>query len=203
MGLFKILGGAALGVAAVAAAPVFGAVGVVTLTGAAVGASVGAAAGGAASSKEKKKKQASERASYERGKAERAAEFEDLQTKFSAAAKRFKSHKKYEEFLVAAFAVAISVAHADGAFTTEERVEIQEIVSGESYNALPQEIRNEIQKLFMSPPTFNTAMTFVQKVDKSKWSMFDSIIDLVIAADGAEHENERAFRAAWQQFKAS
>jgi hypothetical protein len=58
-GLLKITKGAAIGVAAVTALPIFGAVGTITAVGIAVGAVVGAAAGIADEVMENKKRQAS------------------------------------------------------------------------------------------------------------------------------------------------
>lgn len=142
---------------------------------------------------------------YQKGKAEATAEYakstESLEEKLKAAAARFNEYKYYEEFLVASFAVAISVAYCDGELSSEESEDMKEFIGGIAYNKLPQVIKDEIQKLFINPPSFNDAMEFVKKVDRSKWDLFEEIIAMITLSDGVERKEERAYMEAWKRYK--
>lgn len=144
---------------------------------------------------------------YLKGKEEATAKhsvkFKTVEDKLKEASKRFKEYKVYEEFILASFAIAISIAYCDGDFSLEERDEIQEIISGASYVKLPQTIRDEIQKLFINPPTFNEAIELIKRVDRSEWDVFDQIIEMIILSDGIERPEERAYKEAWKRYKSA
>ena len=198
MGLFKVLGGAAAGVGLIVLAPVFGAVGTVTAVGVAVGTAVGGIAGAVASDKDK------ENSAYnrgkEQGKSENLSEMEALKSKFEKASRRFEEYKDFENYLLACYAVGISVAYCDGNFAEEEKNDLEEFIQGVSFQNYPNTFKEGIQNLYDNPPTFNEAKTFVKKVNKSDWSIFSDIIEIIIASDNIERNEERVYREAWKEF---
>lgn len=203
MGIFKVLGGIAAGVGVVAVAPVFGAVGAVTVAGAAVGATVGAVAGGVASSIDEDDKNSSYRAGERSGKAENAQEVDNLKKTMEEASKRFEDYKDYETFLISCYAVGISVANCDGEIAKEELEELESFLQGETFNKYPESFKNTLKELKNSPPTFRQAMSYVEELDKENWDQIDDIINFMIEADGYIHEKESAYKESWRRYKAS
>ena len=121
---------------------------------------------------------------------------------FIDCAERFKEHKKFEEFIIAAVAVGISVANSDGHITKEERVELEEFILGISQSALPEVIKNNLKDMYKNPPTFNEAMEYVNIIMKESYfkpDIIEDIITLVMDADDKKHPNEVAYKEAWKQ----
>lgn len=203
MGFWKVLGGVAAGVGVVVAAPVFGAVGTITAAGVAVGAAAGALGGAVASSVEEDERTEARNEGYREGRAENFVEIQKLQERLALAEARFTEHKQYENLLVAMFAVGISVANSDGTICGDEKDAINGFILGESFVGLPTTIKTVIQELHENPPTFNTTMEYVKRVDREDWAIFDSVILLIIESDSYTHSEELAYQQAWEQFKAS
>lgn len=198
--------GAGCGVAVVVAAPVFGAIGTVTLVGAAVGAGVGAVAGGAAGAVTASKDQADQNASFReghhRGKAEATAEVERLVKKVDAMKRAHSRNGEFEKRLVALFAVGFAAAASDGPITGEERMLIESFVAGSAYQWQNEPLRLRIAELANRPPTFGDAMALVDAVaDPTLDALIDDILEIAIMADGVEHPKETAFRAAWRSHR--
>ncbi len=199
MGFFKILAGVGAGVAAVTLLPVAGPIGAVTLAGAAIGGGLGGAAGIAASASEKKKLQAAK----ESGKLEETAKFK-VKTKkmlsaLDEAEKRLQADKEYFNLLLALTAMGIATANADGKISDEELVELDEFVAGVGNSKLPPHVKGAITKMRNSPPTFSTAMCYVEKVDKNSWPLFEEVIKVVAAADGKTDKRENYLLEAWRR----
>lgn len=205
MGFGKILGLAALGVGAIAAAPFTGGgsiLGAATIAGslagagtiaAAVGAgAVGAGAGYALSRKEEKEEQV---------KNENIAELRKKAEKFEEAFKKaifqFQGDKEYFNFIVASTALGMSIANADGKISNDELIEINEFIGGIASSNYPQHIVYTITQLKDNPPSFNEAMKYLEKVNISNYESIRSLIELVIEADGIIHEKEKAFLEAF------
>ncbi|MXW65215.1 MAG: hypothetical protein F4Z69_10395, partial [Bacteroidetes bacterium SB0668_bin_1] len=193
MGFWKVLGGitagALAGVGGVILLPIAGPIGVATAAAAATAAGVGGVTGGAAGAVSTAKGKEKDR---ELNKVNSELAKEKLKTKkraehFVTVAKRFEEHKKYEEFLIAAMAVGISIANADGDIAEEERVELEEYLMGPILqSACPKTIKNRMQKLYKKPPTFNEAMKYVEKIRKESYfdpDVIDDIIILIMNAD--------------------
>lgn len=197
MGVFKILGGVALGVGAIAAAPFTGG-------GSIIGAGI---AGGVIASKideeeERKKKKSEKReAKLKRESAERVKREQKLRENLRAQEFKFKEQKEFEEYVTAMFAVALSAANSDGEIHPNEIRDLEEFIAGESYKAIPKSLKYSIERLKNKPPNFNTAMQYVKEVSRSKWNIFDDIISIVILADGVVKPEEIAFEKAWKEYK--
>lgn len=205
MGFGKILGLAALGVAAVAAAPFTGGgslFGAATLAGSLAGAgaiaaagtagAVGAGVGYALSRKEEEEEQVkNEKIAELRKKAEK---FEE---EFKRAISQFQGDKEYFNFIVASTALGMAIANSDGEISNDELIEINEFVGGIASSNYPQHIVTTITQLKDNPPSFNEAMKYLEKVNISNYESIRSLIELVIEADGIIHDKEIAFLEAF------
>lgn len=205
MGFGKILGLAALGVAAVAAAPFTGGgslFGAATLAGSLAGAgaiaaagtagAVGAGVGYALSRKEEEEEQVkNEKIAELRKKAEK---FEE---EFKRAISQFQGDKEYFNFIVASTALGMAIANSDGEISNDELIEINEFVGGIASSNYPQHIVYTITQLKDNPPSFNEAMKYLEKVNISNYQSIRSLIELVIEADGIIHDKEIAFLEAF------
>ena len=205
MGFGKILGLAALGVAAVAAAPFTGGgslFGAATLAGSLAGAgaiaaagtagAVGAGVGYALSRKEEEEEQVKNEKIAELSK--KAEKFEE---DFKRAISQFQGDKEYFNFIIASTALGMAIANADGEISNDELIEINEFVGGMASSNYPQHIVYIITQLKDNPPSFNEAMKYLEKVNVSNYESIRSLIELVIEADGIIHEKEKAFLEAF------
>lgn len=203
MGIGKILGFAALGIGAVAAAPftgggsLFGAASLaVSLAGAgavAAGAgAVGAAAGYAMSRKEEEEEAAKDKKIAESNK--KADKFEEG---FKKAIEQFQGDKEYFNYIIGATALGISMANADGEISPEEAQEIEEFVGGIASSNYPAHVKEAIENLYEVKPNFNTAMTYLEKINPSNYESLKILLELIVMADGIRHEKEEAFLRAF------
>lgn len=203
MGLWRILGNVATGVAVAVALPVAGPVGAVTATGALVAGGVGAAAGAMASRRDGKRRAREFEAGEEHERARTRIEVEKLRHGLAEAKKRLKTDQEHFTFLIALFAVGMAVANADGHISAEEEREIREFVAGVAELNLPPHVKGQITRLRNQPPSFSTAMRYVAKCDGKSLGVFDDVIEVAISADGVEHERETAVREAWRSHRAA
>lgn len=206
MSYLKIIGGAVLGVGAVAAAPftgggsIFGAAtlisslaGVGTVATAAGVAAAGAATGRALSCKEKEelhRKLDSERARHELEKKEMIDKMSQV----------LNDTRQYYEFIVAMHAIGVATANADGEISIEEAKEIEEFVGGVMADNYPDNVKKQIRDLTANPPTLMTAFSFLKRVDMTEkgWNAVNDLIEVVISADDYEDDKEKEFRKSWR-----
>ena len=202
MSFWKVLGGAAAGVACIVALPVAGPVGAVTALGAAVAAGTGAAAGGLAAAVDDSEEVAENRGKqkaavvYERKYSKLASAFEDVE-------KRLNETSDYFDLIIAMEAVGIACAACDGEISPEERTEIDEFIAGVSSSELPSHIKNKIQDIAKNPPNVITAFELAKQLGLDSYVLFDEIIEVVMHADGRIHKDEKAFRSAWNELVAA
>ena len=188
MGLGKVLLGVAVGLGAVAAAPVLGGVGVLTAVGALVGGGAGAIGGALASQNKKESKEEEE----EEG---------DYSFYVSEEKKYFKEGLTEEKGL-AIYALSISIAHCDGTFSIEEQEIINNFIKEINKSNFKEEFKNKIEKIYKNPPIFESVVRdYISKVDKSEWEIFDTLVDEVIDADGEESKEEKEYRNKWEAYK--
>ncbi len=209
MSPWKILGGVAIGVGAVAAAPftgggslLGGATALASLAGAGtVAAAVGAGAVGAgigaklSHDEEKKKKEQDDKI------AEQALKMNKIEEALNNAQPQLKEQEDYFNLLKAMTAIGIACANCDGEIAEEERESIDEFIGGVVNSGLPQNIKDDINHIYQNPPRLRLAFDMVQKVKLNSYELFDNIIDITIMADGKEHEKEIEFKQDWEQLK--
>lgn len=203
MGFWKVLGGVAAGIGAVACLPVLGAVGAVTLVGAVVGGTVGAVGGMIASSSEEEEKESCAREGERKATAKYEKKVEKLVNALKEVGDRLKDDQSYFRLLIALFAVGMATANADGKISEEELQELEEFTAGIGCSKLPSHVKGMITKLKNTPPSFNTAMNYVKKAGGVDLSLFEAVIEVVAASDGRVDEQEKALLAAFREATAA
>ena len=213
MGFWSVLGGAAIGVGAIAAAPFTG--GGSLLAGASLAASLagagtvaaavgaGVAGGTAGYLISESEKDEGRKEGRQRGIRETTAKYvkreKTLIESLRVAHSTLKDDQAYFDWLKALVAVGMATAYADGEVTQDELDEINEFAMGVAHSHLPPHVKAAITRIKNNPPSFNTAMTFVRKLDRVDRSLFEQVIKVVAAADGKETEEERALLAAFRR----
>lgn len=199
---WKVLGGAAAGVAAVVALPVAGGVGAITLAGAAVASAVGGAAGVAASVFDDSEKKAEARGEA-RAAAKTDVKYDKLKAAYEQAFGNARESKQYFSLIVAMHAVGMACAACDGVVAAEEQRDIDEFIAGLAGIAIPTKTKEKLAEMVAKPPSMATAFKLARAHGAGSMDLFDEIIDMVIKSDGRVHEKEVAFRAQWAQLKAA
>lgn len=207
MGVGKILGyavgGAVLGVGAIAAAPftgggsILGAITLATsLTGAgAIAAGTAAVVGGAAAYVAKKEDDEDNKKDEDIANLKKKAE--KLEENLKKAIQQFKGDLEYFNFIIGATALGISMANANGVIVPEEIKEIEEFIGGIANSSYPLHIKETITNLYNEKPNFNTAMLYLEKIDPLNYPSLRNLIELVALADGILHEKQEAFLKAF------
>jgi len=198
MSFWKVLGGAAAGVACVVALPVAGPIGAVTAVGAVVAAGAGAAVGGVASAIDDSEEQA-ERRGEQKANANYDIKYKKMHSAFKDAEKILNKNNDYFNLLISMEAVGLACAACDGEIALEERQEIDEFIAGVASSGLPSHVKKEIEKIANNPPNLTTAFEMVKRLGLDSYELFDEIIEVVIHADGRIHQDEKAFQNAWNE----
>jgi hypothetical protein len=208
MGFWKIIGGMAIGVGAIAAAPFTGGgsvLGATTLLASLSGAGTIAAAvaaataGGVAASKISNSDKESGRKEGEKiATAKYQKKVEKLEVALFKALGTLEDDKGYFKLIVALFAVGMATANADGKISEEELIELNEFLTGAAHESLPAHINKIIAKLKATPPSFSEAMNYVNKLKNIDLSLFENVIQLISHSDGKVTKEETAFLAAFR-----
>ncbi|MFK0089706.1 hypothetical protein ACIQUS_20705 [Pseudomonas sp. NPDC090755] len=208
----KVLGGAAIGVGAVAAAPFTGGgslIGGASLLGslagagtiaAAVGAGVAGAVVAANMDGDEEARKAGFDAGVKQAKAEQLAEITMLKERLEKAMESLKAAGQHFNAIIALNAVAVATAQCDGDITPDERANIELFITGLAGGAIPEAVKAKIESLYQQPPTVREAFELAKKSGMSL-SIFDEIINLVVHSDDAVHPQEAAFMQAWNSLK--
>ncbi|QOY52496.1 hypothetical protein [Candidatus Sulfurimonas baltica] len=194
MGFGKILGLAALGIGAVAAAPFTGGgsiLGAVTLgaslagagVAAAGAAAVGATAGAILSRKEEKEKEEKETASNRKA--------EKYEKAIKEAIIEFQGDKEYFNYIIASTAIGMAVANADGHVSEAELAEIDEFVGGIASSSYPEHVKNAIRTLRDNPPSFAESYEYLKKVNPKNYNSIRDLILITMEVDGIHPKEEK------------
>ncbi len=196
MGFWKILGGIATGVGAVALLPVAGAVGAVTMTGALVGGTIGAAVAAGSEDEKKKLREENKRvvarsavttqnamrqvaeaqekvAEAKRETSNIKADFAEIKEKYDKTAAVLEQYREslkdveaHYQLVIALTAVGMAAASADGSVDACETEEMDEYISGIASAKLPQKVKDRILYLHNHPPSFEEAFAEIAKLNK-------------------------------------
>jgi len=227
MNMWKILGGAALGVVAVAALPVAGPIGAVTAIGAAVAGTAGAAAGGVAEYYDNDEEKAREEGELE-GEERAKRKAEEAKRKARKEAKRkAEEAKRSKEIGRAYYAIGLACANCDG-IDSKEIENIGDLLNefglkqdDEDMETLTYEIAHEVNKARENSDDSRVIKDAVSKSSLLAFNMFkkilnkhinplfwaeqiehlDKCIDKIIKADGTTSEKEEDFLDEWKNYK--
>ena len=210
MGLGKILaytvGGVALGVGAVAAAPFTGGgslFGAATLAGSLMGAGTiataagtAAAVGGAGAYVARKENEEDEKLNQEL--AEQKLRADKLEEGIKKALSTFQGDREYFNYIIGLTAIGLAMANADGEITPEERRELEEFIGGIANSNYPPYVKQAINDLYENVPNLMTAMKYISKINPKNHETIRDLIKLVMMADNIRHEREVAFIQAFE-----
>jgi hypothetical protein len=208
MSFWKVLGGVALGVGAVAAAPFTGGgslLGAASLAGSlaggtAIAAAVGAGvAGGVVAAASENEDVAKARREGERDGKKQAQELLDAIAAYKI---KVKSAEQHYSLVVAMHAVGLACANCDGDISSEESEEIDAFVSGAARANIPKGVKEQLTKLRDNPPSIQTAYKLASKLEYFPKDLFENLIELTMYADGNLHPSEIAFKSAWKELAA-
>lgn len=180
MSVWKVLGGAAAGVAVVAAGPVAApvALGLGALSGGLLGAiadTIGR----------------SDKAFLEH-------KYKDVLANFEEAVKQIRDEEHYNELLAAMVAVSVSCAASDGDIARKEKSGISEFLKQLTSTRVSHETKSQINDLIKNPPDIDAAFAQAKAVGLDSLDLFSSLVELIIQADYKELPGETAFRERWQ-----
>ncbi|HDT6079587.1 TPA: hypothetical protein QHC28_004285 [Aeromonas veronii bv. veronii] len=214
----KVIGGAVIGVGAIAAAPFTGGgslLGAATLASSLAGAgalaagagAAGAAAGAVMDRREKEEEERKARQAKQRGEQEadarNAIKLDKLRDEITNV---LRTVEVRENFLVTAFAVGICAANADQEICYEEREEIETLVAGlGKLEFISEASRARVEAWYDNPPNLNTVWKIIEKngLDQPKYiSIFSNIVEMIIWADGERNYDEHEFTEAWNSLVA-
>ena len=203
MNYWKILGGVAVGIATVVALPVAGAVGTITVAGAAAAAAAGAVGGAACGMADSKAREKEKEKARKEGEKKATAKYQnqvdELLKNLQAVEKQLRDDMEYFQLLIALFAVGMATASADGQVSVDEMKNLEEFVAGIGALKLPPHVKGAITKLKNKPPSFNTAMQYVKKLNGIDMALFESVIKFVSRCDGKVCAKESALLEAFRQ----
>ena len=199
MGVFKILGGIALGVGAVAAAPFTGGgsilgaaslatslagAGIATATAATVGGIAGAVKGKTDDEKDDAKQKAAHEIGYEAGIIKG-----NIETKKTLV----ELLEKNGNLRIATFALGMYVANIDDDFATAEKDEIERYM-GRPDSVVNKEFRAEFKKIYDNLPNFNEIkLKYLDGCEKDEIKGLNNFIYKIIEADGRVSKEEKQF----------
>lgn len=205
--------GAAVGVAAVAAAPFTGGgsvAGAATLGASLTGAGAAATAAGATgvavsaavNSKQDADRKKEKAQAYKRGEQKAKAEMQKkLEALRDELASMLKSIEHRENFLLTCFAVGVCAANADGEICANERVELEELVTGiGKMEKASLALKTKVSEWYKKPPNLNTVWGLIEEKgfnDRKHIEMFDTIVHMVVEADDDVNSHEQDFITAW------
>lgn len=196
------MGAAAAGVVAIVASPFFGAVGAVTVVGAAVGATVGGVLGALApDGNAKEVVAAAEKRGHAQAKAEHASEVQDLKSKYDQLTKHMTIHFKHVDLMLALFGIGMACAAHSGTVDEDTLANLKEIVAGLANEAMPADVQDKFAQLQANPPTLKSAFARAQSVAADSMQVFDDMVAIVAAMQGGVVEQE--VTATWAQLRAA
>ena len=214
----KVIGGAVIGVGAIAAAPFTGGgslLGAATLASSLAGAgalaagagAAGAAAGAVMDRREKEEEERKARQAKQKGEQEadarNAIKLEKLRDEITNILRTIEVR---ENFLVTAFAVGICAANADHNICDEEREEIETLVAGLGrLEFISEASKARVEAWYNNPPNLNTVWKLIEKngLDQAKYiAIFSNIVEMVICADDERNNHEHEFTEAWNSLVA-
>lgn len=211
MGLLgKVLGGAAIGVGAVALAPFTGGGSVaagVSLMGSLAGAgaiATGAATAGVTAGKMMHK--AEEERKEEQIKRAKEASFEDGMyegmSKSEEEIDRLRAYERIHRYIIGVTMFAYYVAKIDGEVSEEEQLEIDHDLSAFVDNhEIPKEILNKLHEISqMDKIVFSDVKVYLDDITVDTLAKFDKDLQEIIEADGVIHPQEEKAQQIWRKY---
>ena len=159
---------------------------------AAAGAGVaGAAAGAYLANDENKKDEESAKKDLELSKLRMRAE--KMAEDFQKTINRFKGDAEFFNYIIALSAMGIAMANANGEIHENEKAELEEFVGGVAKSNFPTNVKNEVERLWNNPPTFQESMKYMEYVAPENYATIKEVLEVVMDADGIRHKEQLKF----------
>ena len=200
-----VFGTAGVTIAVVVAAPVAGAVGTITATGALIAGGSGAVFGGVAFFFDDTEEKAYQKGRKYEAKASKACtdiEVKQMLEKLDWYQAYINGCADYFNSIVSLIAVAVSAISSCRKVTPSERAQLESFIVGHLGDGLPENISIKINSIFDSPPTFNEAYELAMKSELAM-NAHDDVIDFALAIVGANDAEVALISQAWSQLKAA
>ena len=130
---------------------------------------------------------------------EEIAELKKQLEKIKKSLEILNSDSEYFHFIIAATAVGLATANADGNISEDESMDIKEFIGGIGNMHYPQHIKDILKGLEEKIPTLGTVMKYLEKVPPQSIKSLEELVETVIWSDRIEHESEIRFRIAFQE----
>lgn len=211
MNIARIAGYAVVGTLAglgvIVAAPVFGAVGVVTAVGAAIGGIGGAAVGSvtAYATDDEDEIAEAERRGHQAGenaeKAKFAGMFDELATSYNHLKRYVGEQQERNKLTLAMFAVGVACLARCGAASADNVLQVKEFAFGAAHQALPLAILDDIAQIENNPPNLRSVHARARKVALEARELMDQMVEL--AANIVDTNSENGLVSAWTELRAA
>lgn len=203
---WKIFVGAGVGVLAVAAAPFTGGGSIVaavtlaeSLAGAgAIAAGAGALGGGAgylASKNDETKINNVKEEGRQEGKAESAIKISKLNKELNTLKGRMSNANDYFKTLVAMESIAVATIAYNGMDARSKQEEISDLLRSLSNDTLPQNIKNEINKIYLKPPTISEALVLAKNANLN----LETCQNIILLTSESCNTNNYKFLTEWKK----
>lgn len=194
--------GALAGVGLVAAAPVFGAVGVVTGVGALVGGLGGAAVGGGVAYASDDSEQQSQAATAARNQAqaEYSARLDAIAESFAKLKRMHDAQLKHDDVCLELYRVAIAcLKQCNAAGDPDLVTEMRAYVFGAAHESLAWHI--ELELSLIDPPNLASALVRAHAVAPEADKLVDAIVQLIAVL--ADPDGTHGLQPSWAQLRAA
>lgn len=197
-----VAAGALAGVGVVAAAPVFGAVGVVTGVGALVGGLGGAAMGGgvAYATDDSDGHAQAVTAAMNIAAAKHTAQLDAMAKRYAELKRMHDAQLKYNDICLELYRVAIACLKVCNAAGDENLLkQVREYVFGAAHATLPWHIEVELE--LIDPPNLGSALARARKVAPAADALVDATVELIAVL--ADADGGHGLLPRWTQLRAA
>lgn len=126
-----------------------------------------------------------------------------LKEQIERAAIYYTEADQRNDFVLCMVAFGSAIAGCDGDVDAAEKGFLRDFVVMNAVDLVPANIQLLMKEIATTPPTFDVAASYADKLDSNAWPVIDSILAIVSEADGVIKAEEDAFLARWTEFKAS
>jgi len=208
MGLFKVLGGVALGVGAVAAAPFTGGgsilgaasiagslAGVGTVAGAVAAGAAGGVVGAALNDMEDDERRVARQSGFEdgikKGNAETIKRFENI----------LNNHKRRDDFLIATTAMGFAMAQSDGYVSYEEKDEIDHFLGNINANPnIPGVVKREVTRVSEETLDSTSFPVYLNHLNIEEIQTLREFVVLIAESDDDFSADEKQFLMEYDSY---
>jgi len=130
-----------------------------------------------------------------------ALELEKIQNIMQSSQMQLSKNGNYFDGIKAMVCVGVACAISDGEISDIEKSGIEDFILGVCGGHLPNDLRDNIDKIYLNPPNITTAFVMANSLGLDSLELFDEIINVTIQADDEINESESIFLTKWNDLK--